>query len=66
MANFVYKEMTITNQHFMHTEMQIKVENCLLPFRTIFFKYIVRFCVILSLRTFVCVSNSLKLNGLCS
>ena len=66
MVNFEYQETIKTNQHFIHTEMQIKVENCLLPFRSMFFKYIVRFCVILSLRAFVGVSKSLKPDGLCS
>jgi len=40
MANFEYQETTITNKHFIHTEMQIKVQNCLLPFRSMLFKYI--------------------------
>ena len=44
----------------------IKFENYLLPFRSMLFKYIVHFYVILSLCMFVCVSNPLKHNGLCS
>ena len=50
----------------MHAEIQVKFENYLLPFRSMLFKYIVQFYVILSLCTFACESNPLKHNGLCS